>query len=88
MTIDDILRGFTWTCQWRCPFLGEVNRTRKQDLPPGIEAPDDLPQHLICHGCKMDLGDMPIIRFVVHHTCPAAIPQTKKFTIHIWPDAS
>jgi hypothetical protein len=86
MTIDDILKGPTWTCQWRCPFMGEVNQTRKQDLPPGIESPKDLPRHLICHGCQMDLGDIPLIQLVVHQTCPVAMRQTKKFTIHVWPD--
>jgi hypothetical protein len=35
MTIDTILKGSTWTYQRRCSFLGEVNRIRKQDLPPG-----------------------------------------------------
>jgi hypothetical protein len=67
--------------------MGEVNRTRKQELPQGIESPNDLPQHLICRGCKMDLGDLPFIQFMVHQTCPAAIPQKKKFTIHLWPEA-
>jgi hypothetical protein len=86
MTIHEFLKGPAWVCQWRCPFMGEVNRTRKQDLPPGIESPDDLLPHLICHGCKMDLGSMPLIHIVVHATCPAAIPQKKKFTIHFWPD--
>ena len=86
MTLEDLLSSPSWMCQWRCPFMGEVNRTRKQDLPPGIESPDDLPQHLICHGCKMDLGSMPLIRFVVHQGCPTAIPQKKKFTVHLWPD--
>ena len=86
MTIDEILRGLMWVCQWRCPFLGEVNRTRKQDLPQGIESFDDLPQYLICHGCKMDLRELPLIQIVVHQTCPAAILQRKKFTIHFWPD--
>jgi hypothetical protein len=32
MTINEILRGPTWTCQWRCPLLGEVHRTRSR--PP------------------------------------------------------
>jgi hypothetical protein len=86
MTINDVLKGATWVCQWRCPFMGEVNRTRKQELPQGIESPHDLPPHLICHGCKMGLGEMPLIQFMVHQTCPATIPQRKKFTIHVWPD--
>ena len=87
MLIDESLRGPAWTCQWRCPFLGEMNRVRQQDLPPGIESLADLPRHLICHGCQMDLGTIPRIHFVVHQTCPTAIRQTKKFTIHLWPDA-
>ena len=37
---------------------------------------DILPLHLICHGCQMDLGEMPFIQFMVHQRCPAAIPQT------------
>jgi hypothetical protein len=86
MTIDEILRSPTWTCQWRCPFMGEVNRVRKQELPQGIESPHDLPGYLICHGCQMDLGDIPLIQLVVHQTCPAAIRQTKRFTIHVWPE--
>jgi hypothetical protein len=88
MTIDELLNSPTWTCQWRCPFLGEVNRTHQQDLPPGVESLNDLPQHLICHGCQMDLGDIPLIQFVVHQTRPATIRQTKKFTVHIWPEES
>jgi hypothetical protein len=87
MTIHDLLKGPSWTCQWRCPFMGEVNRTRKQDLPPGIESLDDLLPHLICHSCKMNLKEIPLIHIVVHETCPAAIPQKKKFSIHFWPDA-
>src|SRR5919106_4043240 len=85
MTIDEILRSPMWVCQWRCPFLGEVNRTRKQDLPPEIESPDDLLPHLICHGCEMNLTEIPLIQLVVHETCPTAIPQKKKFSIHFWP---
>jgi hypothetical protein len=84
MTIYDILKGSTWTCQWRCPFMGEVNRTRKQDLPLGIESTNDLLPHLICHGCEMSLKEIPLIHIVVHETCPAAIPQKKKFSIHFW----
>jgi hypothetical protein len=30
----------------------------------------------------MDLGEIPLIQFMVHQTCPAAIPQKKKFSIH------
>jgi hypothetical protein len=86
MTINEILRSPTWVCQWRCPYMGEMNRSRKQDLPLEIESPDDLPQHLICHCCKMDLGSIPLIHLVIHPTCPAAIPQRKKFTIHFWPE--
>ena len=56
MTIDDMLKNSMWVCQWRCPFMGELNRSRKQDLPQGIDSLDDLSRHLICHGCKMDLG--------------------------------
>jgi hypothetical protein len=86
MKIDDLLRAPAWTCQWTCPYMGEVNRARKQDLPLGLESPEDLPRHLICHGCKMDLSEIPLIQFVIHPTRPAAIRQTKKFTIHMWPD--
>jgi hypothetical protein len=86
MTIDDLMKAPAWTCQWTCPYLGEVNRTRQQELPPGLASPDDLPRHLICHGCQMDLGEIPLIHFVIHPTRPAAIRQTKKFTIHVWPD--
>jgi hypothetical protein len=87
MTIDDLLlRAPAWTCQWRCPYTGEVNRTRKQDLPLGLASPEDLPRQLICHGCQMDLGEIPFIRFVLHPTRPAAIRQTKKLTIHLWPE--
>ena len=85
MTIDDMLKSSRWVCQWRCPFMGELNRSRKQDLPQGIDSLDDLPQHLICHGCKTALGQIPFIQFMVHQTCPVAIPQKKKFTIHFWP---
>jgi hypothetical protein len=85
MTIDELLKSPTWTCQWRCPFMGELNRTRKQDLPSGIESPNDLLRHLICHGCQMDLREIPLIQLVAHPTCPATIRQTKKFTIHFWP---
>jgi hypothetical protein len=86
MKIDDLLRAPAWTCQWTCPYMGEVNRARKQDLPLGLESPEDLPRHLICHSCKMDLSEIPLIQFVIHPTRPAAIRQTKKFTIHMWPD--
>ncbi|MDQ3830927.1 MAG: hypothetical protein M3361_16815 [Candidatus Tectomicrobia bacterium] len=86
MTIHDLLKGPRWTCQWRCPFLGEMNRTRKQDLPLSIESLDDLLPHLICHSCKMSLKEIPLVRIVVHEMCPAAIRQKKKFTIHFWPE--
>jgi hypothetical protein len=86
ITIDEFLRRPTWVCQWRCPFMGEVNRTRNQDLPPGIKSIDDLLAHLICHSCKMNLKEIPLIHIVVHATCPAAIPQNKKFIIHFWPE--
>ena len=66
--------------------MGEVNRSRKQDLPLEIESPDDLPQHLICQCCKMDLRSIPLIHLVAHRRCPSAIPQRKKFTIHFWPE--
>jgi hypothetical protein len=26
------------------------------------------------------------MQIVVHETCPAAIPQKKKFSIHVWPE--
>ena len=86
MTIDDLLRAPAWTCQWRCPFLGEVNTAGKQDLPAGIASPADLLRHLVCRGCQMDLGDIPLIHFVVHPTRPARIPQKKQFAIHCWPE--
>src|SRR2546430_10475131 len=86
MMIDEILRSPRWVCEWRCPYMGEVNRSRKEDIPPGIESPDDLPQHLICQCCKMDLGSIPLIHLVVHQTCPSVIPQRKQFTIHFWPE--
>ena len=35
MTIHKLLKGPSWTCQWRYPFMGEVNRTRKQVCPRG-----------------------------------------------------
>jgi len=88
MTIDDLLKAPAWTCQWTCPYLGEVNQVRKQELPLGLEAPEDLPRHLICHGCQMALREIPFIQFVVHTTRPAALRPTKKFTIHVWPDDS
>ena len=78
MAIDEFLRRPTWVCQWRCPFMGEVNRTRNQDLPPGIKSIDDLLAHLICHSCKMHLNEIPLIHIVVYAMCPAAIPQNKK----------
>jgi hypothetical protein len=84
MTIDEFVRGPTWVCQWRCPYMGEVNRTRQQDLPLGIESLEDLLPHLICHSCKMTLKEIPLIQIVVHETYPAAIPQKKKFSIHFW----
>jgi hypothetical protein len=86
MTMNDIFKRATWVYHWRCPFLGEVNRVRQRDLPSGIESANDLPRHLICHGCQMDLAEIPLIHFMAHQTCPATIPQTKKFTIHVWPD--
>ena len=86
MTIDAFVRGSTWVCQWRCPFVGEVNRIRKQDLPPGIKSFDDLLPHLSCHSCKINLKEIPLMQIVVHETCPAAIPQKKKFSIHVWPE--
>ena len=86
MIIDEFVRGPSWVCQWRCPFLGEVNRTRKQDLPPGIKSLDNLLPHLICHSCKISLKEISLIHIVVHEMCPAAIPQKKKFTIHFWPE--
>jgi hypothetical protein len=86
MTIDELMGRPSWVCQWRCPFLGEENRMRQQDLPPGIESLDDLLPHLICHGCQMNLKEIPLMQIVVHETCPAAIPQKKKFTIHFWPE--
>jgi hypothetical protein len=84
MTIDEFVRGPTWVCQWRCPYMGEVNRTRQQDLPLGIESLEDLLPHLICHSCKMTLKEIPLIQIVVHETYPATIPQKKKFSIHFW----
>ena len=78
MTIEDSLKGAPWVCQWRCPFLGEVNRTRKQELLQGIESAHELPHHLICHSCQMGLGEVPLIQFMVHPTCPAAIPQRRQ----------
>ena len=84
--IYDFLWSQTWTCQWRCPYRGEVNRVRKQDLPLDIESPAELPQHLICHGCHMSLGEVLLIYVMVHPTCPVRIPQRKRFTLHFWPD--
>jgi hypothetical protein len=79
MTIKDLLRGPAWMCQWRCPSRGKVNRTRQQDLPPGVESLEDLLPHLICHSCQMTLKEIPLMQIVVHETRPAAIPQKKNF---------
>jgi hypothetical protein len=87
VTIEDFLKASPWVCQWRCPYLGEVNQIRQRDLPSGITSLDDLLRHLICQSCGMSLKEIPLMQIITHETHPAAIPQKKKFSIHFWPEA-
>ena len=86
ITLRNLLQGQAWTCQWRCPYLGEVNQVHKTDLALDIMDIDDLPRYLVCHGCHMHLGELILIRLVVHPTRPTHVRQQKRFTVHFWPD--
>ena len=86
MTLHDLLQGPRWTCQWRCPLMGEVNRTRQPELPPGIEPREDLLPPLICHTCQMTLQEIPLMPIVVHETSSVAIPQKTTCSVHVWPE--
>ena len=88
MTVTEILKSAGWTCQWTCPLCAEVNTVHKHELPPGIQAPDDLlHDSLMCHLCHTNLGSWGAVQPLAYDTRPSGFPRVKALVLHLWPDA-